>query len=393
MRHNKQEFQKRKAWAIAFELGWHNALNMFMDIPPEVYETRGKSKHYPTPFASGGKDGFRYARNFDETGGGFDNTYGAFPNGFKMIAAYVGCQEEEAYRLLIDKHESTCTSLNIKPKRKHVPKKTKVEEMSREEKISFLNGVLASSYVNPMAFFKYMQSRGVQVPQEYMPHNTYWNSKIPVSHKKNVNLSYPGLVFAITNKDNIIVSAHRIFTENGARATSIDKAKMLMPSPDGINGALIRGYPVYPKSTPLFLGKVRGFTEGAEDMVCCTMSTKVPCCAGISSTIMMNADFEDSFDVGIIFADDDEAGHKSAYHLSTKLMNAGKKVIIYFPSQEGNDWNDMLKDFGPSSFPKVEGDIDYMRKHKYKISIKHPFNKGMNWKYLKNKYGPKKYQK
>lgn len=381
-RSNDADFVRRKAWSIAMESGWYETIAQFLDIST-AYSKIGK--HVPSPFSDGGRDGFKLYKDFDQTGGGVDNSFGNFKNGIQMIAKAIEGSEHDACLQIIQAYEGTNPAPYV-PKK--VVKKPVEDEMTFDEKVAFLNQVFSSSYFNANGFFQYMLSRGVHVPMEYMPHNIYWNDAIPISHRKDVKKTFPGLVCSITNSSGVVVGAHRILTQDGKKAP-LEKSKLLMPSPSGINGSLIRGYPVFNQTNPLFLTGVRGFTEGVEDMACCTMATKVPCAAGISSTILMNADFEDSFDVGIIFADDDEAGYKAAYSLSVKLMSEGKKAIVLFPSHEGMDWNDMMAEYGSSVFPKVEPLIRRMRSTKYKINVRHPTKPYVNWGFLKEAFDKK----
>lgn len=363
--------KEKIAWGLTVNsnLGWYGVVNEFADIS-DAYKNLGK--FVPSPIR-GGKDGFRLLPKFDECGEGVDNSIGFCPNGIALVAMILGSDRETAAEEIIKIFNDENISKR-KPVRADFVKKESLPAISREDKIKMLNQTMQSCSYIPEAIQKYMSSRGVNIPLEYMPWNIFHTMKAP----KIGGGQKEALICAVTGKNGDLRTGHRIFLDNGEISLSLTQRKLLMMTPDGVKGGLIRGYPIVHGANDLFLSDVRGFTEGPEDMICTTYGTGVPTVAGVSSTILQDADFEDNFSVGVIFADNDLAGKKAAFKLAKKLFNAKKKVIIAFPSaKEGYDWNDLLRDYGREAFPDIKKEMNMTRK------VKILGNPGMSWAKLK----------
>lgn len=335
-----------KAWAIAMEKGWYEVVSNFIDISL-AYQKLGK--HVPSPLReSKHGDGFRLLPKFDDCGEAVDNSLGFCPNGLDLVALALGATREEAAKAIINIYESGA-EFQVKKKPKPKPQR---KERTFEEKVKYLNKLMSTCVFNPNAISLYMRSRGVEIPQDYMPKDVFYSKEIELGTRKK---KYHGLVCAVTNKEGKLRTSHRIIlNDHFGKNTDLKKAKLVMPAPSGIKGGLIRAYPVLDFENPLFIHGVRGFTEGLEDAIVCTIATKVPCAAGVSSTVLQNADFEENIHTGVIFGDNDPAGRKAAMKLATKLMNEGKKAIIVFPMQKGKDWNDIFAETGSRFFPNIK---------------------------------------
>lgn len=347
---------RKRALAIAHKNGW---LETFMEFGLDLTEARnalgrGAIKHVSSPFLNSNKKHFRLFPDFDNWGGCTDSVH-SFSNGIKAIAFWMGVDEESAAEMIVEKLNNDdfvrpSKAAEAARKRAMAEAKKAEEEKNRKEallKIKNINLLLSNSYQDFYSIQRYMKTRGVDVPTEYLPQEVYFSKKATLFGK-----TYSALISLVTSKRGEIKTLHRTFLDSKFQKNKgLDNPKRLMPAPMGVDGGLIRAYPVRDRSDPFWIGGLRGFTEGLEDTIVCSMVTKVPCAAGVSATILQSADFEDNFHTGIIFADNDPAGIIGAFKLAVKLMEANKKVVVTVPPVKGKDWNDCYREFGNKAFP------------------------------------------
>lgn len=337
---------------------WANIFDDLFDGPEnlnplsEAFAANGFHVSCPV---HGGSDGFRLFGDFLDTGGTVCNSCGPHKDGFSTLSWLLekefgtGAFKETIRRvanwLRVDH------SQRVRPERKALEFKPIVDPAKAAAKI---REVWRSSLpLSDTAAEKYLRSRGI--PKMHLPTSLrfhpglqYWDAK----QKKSLGV-FPCLLAPIKNKENKIVSIHRIFlTEDGAKAPVPD-AKKMMAMCDDIRGAAIRLQEA--------VGDTLGVAEGIETALAAHLISQMPVWSCVSAPLLELVEIPDHVTTVVIWADKDASlrGDQAANKLADRVEKMGKRAIICIPTQaipegsKGLDWLDVLIKFGMSGFPAM----------------------------------------
>ncbi len=304
--------------------------------------------HVPCP-VHGGENGFRLFAHFPETGRGICNTCGPQGNGFKMLAWVKKIDIKDAVREVgqwYRKGRVNIVDAKPRPVPKMLPKVDPAEAYARIARVWKSSLELAGSPAE-----RYLVKRGIwreNIPRVLRAHPglTYVYGK----EKKNYG-KFPCLLAPIKDKDNRLVSIHRIFlTENGDKAPVPDAKKMMSQHAE-IRGAAIKLFPAE--------GEVLGLAEGIETALAAHAVSRMPVWSCVSAPLLELVDVPAHVKHVVIWADLDrsERGLQAAEKLATRLEAEGKTVEICMPMGEipnddkGIDWLDVMLTQGLNGFP------------------------------------------
>jgi putative DNA primase/helicase len=337
---------------------WANIFDDLFDGPEnpnplsEAFAANGF--HVACP-VHGGSDGFRLFGDFLDTGGTVCNSCGPHKDGFSTLAWLLekecgaGAFKETIRRvanwLRVDH------SQRVRPERKALEFKPIVDPAKAAAKIREVwRGSLPLA---DSAAEKYLRSRGI--PKMHLPTSLrfhpglqYWDAK----QKKSLGV-FPCLLAPIKNKENKIVSIHRIFlTDEGAKASVPDPKKM-MAMCDDIRGGAIRLQEA--------VGDTLGVAEGIETALAAQLISQMPVWSCVSAPLLELVEIPDHVKTVVIWADKDRSlrGDQAANKLADRVEKMGKRALICIPTQEipesakGLDWLDVLINYGMSGFPAM----------------------------------------
>jgi len=339
------------------------------DIFDDIFDELNKSSGKPNPLAEaysangfhvscpvhGGSDGFRLFGDFLETGGTVCNTCLAKKDGFATLSWLLEKDHgtgafREAVRLVAEWLKVDHAE-RARPERKPLEFKPIADPAKAAAK---LREVWKSSLpLSDSVAETYLRSRGI--PKRHLPTSLrfhpglrYWDAK----QKKDLG-SFPCLLAPIKNKENKIVSIHRIFlTPDGGKAPVPDPKKM-MAMCDDIRGAAIRLQEA--------VGDTLGVAEGIETALAAHLISQMPVWSCVSAPLLELVEIPDHVTTVVIWADKDASmrGDQAANKLADRMEKLGKRVLICIPPQEipegskGLDWLDVLVKYGMRGFPAM----------------------------------------
>lgn len=341
------------------------AKGQWADIFDDLFEEAKKANPLAEAFSAngfhvacpvhGGSDGFRLFSDFLETGGTVCNTCGPHKDGFSTLAWLLehefgtGAFRETVRRvadwLRVDHAQ------RVRPERKPLEFKPLVDPAKAAAKIREVwrsSLPLADSVAEA-----YLRSRGI--PKMHLPTSLrfhpglqYWDAK----QKKSLG-TFPCLLAPIKNKENKIVSIHRIFlTADGAKAPVPD-AKKMMAMCDDIRGSAIRLQEA--------VGDTLGVAEGIETALAAHLISQMPVWSCVSAPLLELVEIPEHVTTVVIWADKDRSlrGEQAAHKLADRLEKQGKRVLICMPQldipedSKGIDWLDVLITAGMRGFPAM----------------------------------------
>lgn len=315
----------------------------------EAYSANGFHVSCPV---HGGFDGFRLFSDFNQTGGTVCNTCRAHPDGFSTLAwllekehksgAYKEAIQRIANWLQVDhtyQERKERKPLEFKPLMDPVKAFAKISEVWRASQV--LKGSPAE---------KYLINRGIypeNIPKvlRFHPGLPYWDAK----NKKDLG-TWPCLLAPIRDRDNKIISVHRIFLTPDGQKAPVPDAKKMMAMCGEMRGTAIKLFDA---------GEVLGVAEGIETALAAHAISRMPVWSCVTAPLMEQVDIPDVVKTLVIWADLDRSvrGREAAETLADRAEKLGKRVEICMPVQpipegaKGLDWLDVLMTYGIPGFP------------------------------------------
>lgn len=325
---------------------------IFEDLAPGLAAALAHAPDHVACPSHGGFDGYRLFADYPETGGSVCNTCGPQKTGFFTLALVLGITHEDAARKVAEwlRSDYVAAASRVRAERGPVVFRPKVEPAVAYRRISEV--WKASKPLAGTPAERYLEKRGI------------WKENQPSSLRAHDGLVYvygrentfygkfPCLLGSIRDKDNKIVSIHRIFlTEDGDKAPVPD-AKKMMSATAPLQGTAIKLFPAD--------GDVLGVAEGIETALAAYAISRMPVWACVNATLMEQVEVPSHVKTVVIWADLDrsERGVASANALASRLEQQGKRAVICMPpgpipaNEKGVDWLDVLQHQGINSFPQ-----------------------------------------
>lgn len=328
---------------------------ILLALAPELSEALEKApRHAPCP-VHGGKDGFRFFKDYEDTGGGICNTCGPYPNGFMILQWLRGWDFPQALAAVAEvlgngmpaprNGNGTSVPVNGNGRKddnrlRALLKKTWVAAVP-----------LDHAYAMPARL--YLRRRGLSGP---IP-DCRCHPDLPYFEGGEIKGQYAALVFILRDVEGRPVTLHRIYLDLDGRKAPVASPKKTMPYPSDrkLLGALVRlGYP---KKEPL------GLAEGIETALAVREATGQVCWAATSAAFLEAAALPSWVRRVTIWADNDLSGtgQKAALRLAERLKREGRKVKVHIPDRPAErkswDWADVLALQGPGGFPGKQAGI------------------------------------
>lgn len=322
---------------------------IFEELAPPLAEALASPGEHVSCPVHGGQDGFRLFDHFNETGRGICNTCGPKNSGFAMLAWVRNYGFGDAVREVAQWLEKEGMRTEPRPVRQAYVPRPKVEPAIAFKRIAEVwKGSLP---IKSSVAEAYLVNRGIwkaNVPATLRVHPglRYVHSK-----KKEFLGTFPCLLAPIRDKDNTLVSLHRIFlSPDGKKAPVPDAKKMMSPCKE-LRGSAIRLFPAD--------GDTLGVTEGIETALAVHSITRMPVWSCISATLLELVDIPAHVKRVVVWADLDisERGLQAANTLADRLEKQGIICEICLPSEvipegeKGVDWLDVLNKRGLNGFP------------------------------------------
>jgi putative DNA primase/helicase len=322
------------------------------DLAPELGDAYAADGFHVACPVHGGYNGFRLFKDFPATGGTVCNTCGPHPDGFGTLAWLLEGKHKsgafkEAVRQVAQWLDGEQTNLVLK-ERKPLEFKPLIDPAKAFARIAEV--WKASKPVHGSVAEKYLLSRGIfaeNIPKtlRFHPGLKYWDARA----KKDLG-TFPCLLAPIKDKENRMISIHRIFlTPEGLKAPVPDPKKMMAMCGE-MRGTAIKLFS--PTDT-------LGLAEGIETALAAYAISRMPVWSCVTAPLLEQVDIPDSVKYVVVWADKDrsERGADAAETLADRLEKLGKKVEICTPvqaipdDQKGIDWLDVLMTHGIPGFP------------------------------------------
>lgn len=347
---NRSHQDPRESWEELKEAVKGNWGNIFTDLAPELSEAVANAPEHVACPVHGGNDGYRLFSHFNETGRGICNTCGPQKSGFDTLSWVKGYGFKDAVREVgawVRKEKLLPSS----HRRSTPPARVARSKVNGEEALKRLRGVwLSSKPLKDSAAQTYLSKRGIwrdNQPSTLRSHSglTYFNGK-----DKTAVAKFPCLLAPIRNKNDKIVSIHRIFLTPQGDKAPVDAPKKMMSAFGELRGAAIKLFPA---------GEVLGLTEGIETALAVHAVARIPVWSCVSAVLMECVEVPDSVKHVVIWADLDVSnrGVEAANKLADRLEKQGKTVEICVPQgpipegEKGIDWLDVMLRKGLRGFP------------------------------------------
>lgn len=333
--------------------------SLMQDLVPAVvaglHSTSRNYRHTECP-VHGGRDGFRFFKDFHETGAVVCNTCGMKPNGIVTIAWYLGISTKEATKLAgewLDGGKAT-----VAPRVAPPPVDTKPKTYERE--LRAIKRVAAKSVpIEGTPVERYLR-KVRKLPAYAVPYGTLrcaYDMKYmhEVAPEKWQHLGdFACLIASVrdcADKD-AVRTLHRIYLAEDGNKAPVPDAKKSMNVVGTMNGAAVQ----------LFRpDRILAITEGLETGLSVRAGTYLPVWATLTAGEMEHLNLPQDVELFIIFADKDrsERGFIAACKLAQRILAAGKAVIVYYPEDsipegsKGLDWADVWVNKGSAGFPEM----------------------------------------
>lgn len=338
------------------------------DLAPDLRPALEKpTRSGPCP-VHGGKDGFRFFRNWEETGGGICNTCvnpntgnKGFHDGFEILCWINKYSRKDALREVADWLGGVRAQAPVRQKSPEEIAREKAEKEKDDEELRVKlrrawKEAIPATVPGARSLRLYLTNRGLS--PESIPVTLKMHPGMPFWHEGKKIGTFPAMLALMQTPDGRALTIHRTYiTTRGQKAPAPDgKAKKLMPYPgsgEGIaTGAAIRLFPA---------AKVLGLTEGIETALAVRQATGMAVWSCYSDTLLEKVVLPPEVEEVWIWADLDrkEAGQTSAEVLRKRLEAEGRRVHLCLPNgpipegKKGVDWLDVLNEQGPSAFPVV----------------------------------------
>jgi putative DNA primase/helicase len=319
-------------------------------IPAEVLLN---GKNQPCP-ACGGRDRFQF---LDRGKGRFvcRGMEGLGGDGFKLVMHLLNCDFKTALHAVADALGHTPAEA---PHRIQVePTKVLADEEWRRKQISEIWHCARPVQIgDPIA--RYLEHRGLSASDlpstlRSIPALPYWSS---VGGQQKQLGSYPAMVAQIVTPQGATVGLHRTYLEQSG-----NKAMPVHPTSDtplpckklmtcrSIRGAAIRLFDTDAEEVAV--------AEGIETALAVQLMTGLPCWSTLNAWCLEHVMLPQRFQKVYIMADHDQngVGQRAATALACRLRAEGREVLLAIPTQEGEDWLDVLVSGKSAAIQRVIG--------------------------------------
>lgn len=335
------------------------------DLLDEAIKENGK-KHVACPVhGTSARPPFRIFKDFEETGGVVCSNCGMKADGFATLGWLLNIDVTEARNRIADllgvsdpKYQPTVYNAPPPPPQPPEPPPPEPDMALKKRLADMWRTAVPLSDAQARPARQYLINRGVrglkELPQclRYHPMVPYYEPDGDDSSKMVKTGEFPAILAAVYRQDGQIAALHRTYiTEKGFKAL-VPEVKKLSGVWDAkpLSGAFI---PLAQRSTVL------GVTEGIETALAVSTATFMPMWACVSASLMPSIWIPEEVRTVVIWADHDRsnAGMAAAEKLQERLLAEGRQVIIALPGAQipdgakGIDWMDMLREYGPESFP------------------------------------------
>ena len=312
-------------------------LAIISHLAPQLsHACQSPSRHVKCP-CHGEKDGFRLFEDASETGGGYCNQTGAYPDGLAVLMWANDWTFRETLEAIANYLGLTDDSLPII--RKQTPKPHPKKDWSRERKQ--LEQTWAESQPGAKRLREYFEHRGLHLS---LPDTLRFHPKLPYYHNNKELTYYPAMLAQII-RGNEVVGMHRTYLDSdGPGKAVVPLPKKTIKCADTMSGGSIRLFGPE-QDQPLVL------CEGIETGLAIYDYSGWPVWPCVNSTMLEKVELPESIKSVFIGADKDLSGvgQASAEKLSRRLVDEGRKVRISLPpapipeGSSGVDWLDCLK--------------------------------------------------
>lgn len=202
--------------------------------------------------------------------------------------------------------------------------------------------------------FRYLASRGLSGCARFSARLTDLRLADKGTYDSDLHKLCPTMLAAVRDVDGRLVNVHRtLLTDEGCKApVAVPKRLYRQPEGTSIRGCAIR------------LGKaasVLALTEGIETGLAVMAATGLPVWACLSAAGLTAVEVPSCVKRVLVYADKDRSGtgERAAQTLKTRLEATGISVEVFnvpYPigdKPKGIDWADVLVEYGPTAFPKV----------------------------------------
>jgi putative DNA primase/helicase len=330
------------------------------NLAPLLPDAGKQPRHGRCPVHADSVDGFKFFKDYAETGGAVCNTCGKFPDGFKLIQWATG----DDFKQVLNDVNEIIGGVDVQHTRAApvVPAKPKVDPAVEDERIrNSLRSVYRQAFTldQPQAepARRYLASRGFTLfPETLRMHPAlYWHDP----DRKRFG-PFPVLLAVVVDVNGKGVTLHRTYLTYDGTKAPVPKVKKVMarPSDTSMHGVAIRLFPQEP---------TLGVSEGIETAIACKEGTGIPCWP------LVSAQFMDSFlpppgvERVIVFSDKNKPtqqhprghGQEAATKLVENLWARGIKASIAIPPSpipvDGKDidWCDEYVRNGREAFKSV----------------------------------------
>jgi hypothetical protein len=329
---------------------WKQIISKLLPEFSEALDNIGT--HVPCPM-HGGKDGFKFFKDFGETGGGVCNTCGFFPTGIKLIVKALKCSQTEALATIeacLKKNGTTHplknSSLVKTKKAKNIPNKVWVQKIIKEAQID--SGRISN----------YLKSRGLtgDVPDGIMFHPA-----VPYFEDGKKVGSFPAMVALITKGDQNLGLHLTYLAKNSTGKAPVSNPKK---QPKIASDLTLSGGAVWlklpEKGQPIIL------CEGIETGLACLQATGYPVAACGNTSLLRSVSLPKEGNQFFIAADYDKnnAGINAAESLAHRLFQEDQEVYLLIPPHNPTsgmssiDWLDIHNEKGPNFIKAQFSDAD-----------------------------------
>lgn len=314
--------------------------NIHLALAPHFnYAIKQAPKHVPCPI-HGGKDGFRFFPDVNETGGGVCNTCGYFSDGFALISWANEWTLSEAIKgiddfLNGDQLQPVSILKQLAQTGVTKPKKSEWKQRNIAQTYSELIP-LSDSGAAPV--FNYLNSRGVYDNLQDLPDDIRCHPDLAY-FKDQTNIGkMPALVSIVRNLDQEVVSLHRTYITSSGSKANVDVVRKLMPP--SIAGSTVGcAIQLFPASDRLILA------EGIETALALHIELEMPAWSCLNSGGLEKVVIPIGVTKIVIGADNDQnqVGQKAASILAERLLreDPDRDVRVLIPQEAGTDWLDV----------------------------------------------------
>lgn len=360
----KRSFQELQA---AMRGRWYECLST---LAPELvanYEHSGKRRrHYVCPVHGGqNSDAFRFFDDFNETGGGVCNSCGYKPNGVVMLTWYFEIPTKEATRMVGEWLDDRTVTNHTAPARVFEPVVDTTDYAARMRALKSTAARCLDIKGTPVELYlrkvRKLPEYAISPRIRYHPGVKYTCEINGGRAVKNFGY-FPAWVIALRDRStarNDVCTLHVGYLQQDGSKAEISLDGKKLPS----KKSMLKAVPTISGAAVQLFEPEHGIlavSEGFETASSVRAGTYLPTWATLTAGALETMHMVEGVELYIVFADKDksERGFIAACRFAQRVLEAGKKVLVYYPEdaipegQKGIDWSDTWKNCGSAGFPE-----------------------------------------